>query len=49
MRSSSQYLAGALLMMFKTISSVTGSKFSKGFQRKRYQGKHLDLVEKSCF
>ena len=49
MGSSSQYLAGALLMMFKTISSVTGSKFSKGFQRKRYQGKQLDLVEEICF
>ena len=49
MGSSSQYLAGALLIMFKTISSVTGSKFSKGFQRKRYQGKQLDLVEEICF
>ena len=43
MGSSSQYLAGALLMIFKTISSVTGSKFSKSFQLKRYQGKHLEF------
>ena len=33
--SSSQDLAGALLIIFKTNSSVTGSKISKGSPRKR--------------
>ena len=40
---SSQDLANVLLIIFKTNSSVIGSKVSKGFQQKRYQGKQLDL------
>ena len=38
MESSSQDLAGALLMIFKTNSSVTGSKFNKGFPAKEVTG-----------
>ena len=49
MGSSSQDLADALLIIFKTNSSVTDSKVSKGFQRKRYQGKQLGLEEENCF
>ena len=49
MGSSSQDLAGALLVIFKTNSSVTGSKVSKGFPTKDYAvvysawyGPHVD-------
>ena len=38
MGSSSQDLAGALLIIFKTNSSVTGSKVSKGFPAKEVSG-----------
>ena len=38
MGSSSQDLADALLIIFKTNSSVTGSKFSKGFSAKEVSG-----------
>ena len=38
MASSSQDLAAALVMIFKTNSSVTGSKFSKGFPAKEVSG-----------
>ena len=41
--SSSQDLAGALLIFFKTNSSVTGSKFSMGFPRKRALSKLIAL------
>ena len=50
MGSSSQDLADALLIIFKTNSSVTGSKVSEGFPAKEvYQGKQLDLEEENCF
>ena len=38
MGSSSQDLADALLTIFKTNSSVTGSKLSKGFPAKEVSG-----------
>ena len=38
MGSSSQDLADALLIIFKTNSSVTGSKVSKGFPAKEVSG-----------
>ena len=38
MGSSLQDLAGALLIIFKTNLSVTGSKVSKGFQAKEVSG-----------
>ena len=38
MGSSSQDLADALLIIFKTNSSVTGSKVSKGFAAKEVSG-----------
>ena len=38
MGSSSQDLAGALLIIFKTHSSVTDSKVSKGFPAKDVSG-----------
>ena len=38
MRSSSQDLADALLIIFKTNSSVTGSKVSKEFPAKEVSG-----------
>ena len=38
MGSSSQDLAGTLLITFKTSSSVTGSKVSKGFPAKEVSG-----------
>ena len=38
MGSSSQDLADALLIIFKTKSSVTGSKVSKGFPAKEVSG-----------
>ena len=38
MGSSSQDFAGALLIMFKTSSSTTGSKVSKGFPVKEVSG-----------
>ena len=38
MGSSSQDLAGALLIIFKANSSVTGTKFSKGFPVKEVLG-----------
>ena len=39
MGSSSQDLAGAQLIIFKTNASVTGSKVSKGFPTKELSGK----------
>ena len=42
---SSQDLADALLIIFKTNSSATGSKVSNGFPG--YQGKQLGLEEKN--
>ena len=39
MESSSQDLADALLIIFKTNSSVTGSKVGKGFPAKEVSGK----------
>ena len=49
MGSSSQDLADTLLIIFKTNSLVTDSKDTRGFQRKRYQGKQLGLEEENCF
>ena len=48
MGSSSQDLADALLIIFKTNSSVTDSKVSKGFPAKEVSGKQLGLGSKSC-
>ena len=39
--SSSQDLAGALLIILKTNSSVTGSKVSKGFPAKEVSGQMI--------
>ena len=41
MGSSSQDLADALLISFKTVSSVTGSKVSKGFPAKEVSGQAI--------
>ena len=49
MGSSSQDLADALLIIFKTNSSVTDSKVSKGFPAKEVSGKQLGLEEENCF
>ena len=43
MGSSSHELAGALLIIFKTNSSVTGSNVSKGFPEKEVSGQTVGL------
>ena len=49
MRSSSQDLAGALSIIFKTNSSVTGSKVSKGFPAKELLGQAVGFGEGKFF
>ena len=49
MGSSSEDLADALLIIFKTNSSVTGSKVSKGFPAKEVSGQAVGFGEGKLF
>ena len=47
--SSSQDLVGAQLIIFKTNSSVTNSKVSKGFPEKDVSGHAVEFGGGNCF
>ena len=49
MGSSTQDLANALLIIFKTNSSLTDSKVSKEFPVKEVSGQAVGLEEENCF